>query len=136
MIRMNKATRRLLRENYDDACNAYADAFCEKHGWYKPGESATTFWVADEPGGILNIGDTAFSMQTILTDIDEDAPENEVLNWDDYCSEVWDVMGHGHEVPNFHSWLHGCPRISEDVLQHIREQKKRLKKAIEEAEDY
>lgn len=131
---MNAATRRLLRKNYEDACNAYADAFCEKHGYYKLRESHDTFWVADEPGGILTVGDEFADMQTILTDINEDAPELAFTQWNDYVTEVSDLFGPLEAKPiNFHSWIHGAPRVNNDTLAHLRAMRDRLKKQMDEA---
>lgn len=78
-IKMNKATRDLLRKNYEDACNAYADAFCEKHGYYKLSEGNDTFWTGNDVGGILACGDEFVDMATIRTDIERERARRGVL---------------------------------------------------------
>lgn len=133
-IKMNKATRDLLRKNYEDACNAYADAFCEKHGYYKLSEGNDTFWTGNDVGGILACGDEFVDMATIRTDIDENAPEEEFLKWNDYTIIHAEVFGYeSAKCLNFHSWLHGAPRIPYDTLNHLHTMKLRYEKAVGDA---
>lgn len=42
--------RELLRKNYEDACNAYLRAFCQKHGYDE--DDAVNSWAAGDVGGI------------------------------------------------------------------------------------
>lgn len=122
---MEAKQREELRQAYSDACNNYLKAWCEKHDL--PMEDDP--WVAQEPGGIALIGDYFVDMQTILTDIDMDAPEEEWWNWYDYSLETSEVG-----LPdkcNFKSWLMGCPRYSEEALERIAE----LRKSVNKAQD-
>lgn len=47
--------RELLRKNYEDACNAYLRAFCQKHGYDE--DDAVNSWAAGDVGGIASVGD-------------------------------------------------------------------------------
>ena len=111
-----------LKKDYENACNAYLKAFCEKHEFYGL-DNPETFWIGDEPGGIANCGDLTFDMATIVTDIDKDAPEEELLKWYDYCMDASDFK---LPIPNFHSWLHGCPRLNHSELDELRKSKRKL----------
>lgn len=112
-----KQSRLELRENYDNACNAYLKAFCEKHDFeYDPRE-----WIAGDPGGTACVGDFYVGMSDILTDIDRDAPEDEYVKYYDYCLRVGSIAGGELTTPNYDSWLRGCPRISDEQLQQLEE---------------
>lgn len=122
-----------LRRAYDAACNAYADAFCEKHDLYKLGENAGTFWLCDQPGTVLFAGDLSMDMATITEDINRDAPEGEFIRWYDYTLAKMEV---GETPMNFRAWLDGAPRMSEADIQHIREQRDKLRRMMDEAKDF
>lgn len=129
-----KKRHNLMRKFYEGACNDYANAFCEKHGYYNLYEGGDTFWVGNEVGGVLAIGDVFVDMATILTDINEDAPEEEFMRWNDYTTLHAELFGiEGSKCLNFHSWLHGAPRIPYDTLNHLRAVKKRFEKAVADA---
>jgi hypothetical protein len=119
--------RKKLKQDYRDACNAYLRAFCEKHG-YSYG-SPDTWWVGDDAGGIAVIGDYTVDMATIRTDIDLDAPEPEFLAYYDYCIRATNL---DISVPNFRSWVQGCPRRTEKSLARLERMKERVKNAIDE----
>ena len=120
---MNKE---LLKQNYTNACNDYLRAFLEKHNF--PIELSNNFWVGDEIGGIANAGDFTFDMATIIVDIEEEAPEEELLRWYDY---TLDALEFGLPVPNFKSWLHGCPRTSDETFKELRKTKSILEELCE-----
>lgn len=101
-----------LKKNYDDVCDAYLRAFCEKHDF----SIEDAFWVGDDVGGILNVGYMDFDMETIRTDIDEDAPEEELIKWYDY---ILDALEFKLTTPNFHAWCHGCPRTNKEWFEKM-----------------
>lgn len=71
-----------LKENFDKACNAYLEAFCKKHDF-------SSYWIADRAGEIADCNECfTFSLDDIRTDIDMDAPTQEILDWSDYCTEA------------------------------------------------
>lgn len=111
---------------YYDACNALLQAFCEKHDFdYK---DARQGWVADETGGTACCGDFCFSMDEIVTDLRENAPEEELLKWYDYTMECAHL---GINGCRYKSWLHGCPTLSEEQLEELRKAKRRVEEAQE-----
>lgn len=116
-MNINSAHRALLHRNYAVACNAYLQAFCSKHGF----DYDDTFWVANQPGTIAQIADYSVDMSVITTSIDEDAPADEFFRWYDYTLDALDL---NLAVPNFHSWLHGCPRASGEEIASLRQKRK------------
>lgn len=122
-----KQSRLKLRENYDKACDAYLRAFCEKHD-FDYAEAARS-WVGGDVGGITECADYCVSMSDIITDIDLDAPEEEYVKYYDYSLRVHSVANGELTVPNYASWLRGCPRMSEEQIQRLEELQQDIRKA-------
>ena len=99
-----------LARNYQRACNAYVQAFCEKHNLELP--QVWERWVGDEVGQIAVIGDYFVSMRTIVTDIEDDIPEHKFFEWYDWSLED------GNDL-SFKAWLNP---YKEDVI-HEKTQK-------------
>lgn len=114
-----------LKQNYDKACNDYLRAFCEKHDF----DFDDAYWCGDDAGGIAGVGDLDFDMATIRTDIDEDAKEKELWAWYEY---VQDALDFHLAVPNFHSWIHGCPRTDKATIDRLKSLKKELNDLCEQ----
>lgn len=110
---------------YEVVCESYLRLFCEKHDYQYERDS----WVAGDVGSIANIGDYFVDMATIRTDIDECAEESEFIKWYDYTIAANEF---GLTIPNFHSWIHGCPRTSEDTFKRFREMRDELFYLVEE----
>ena len=73
---MSKET---AKEYFVKGCNEYLRLFCEKHDFDY--EDAKDSWVGGSVGEITECGDYYVSMQTIITDIEMDAPKDEFLKW-------------------------------------------------------
>lgn len=118
------------REYFVKGCNEYLRLFCEKHDYDY--EEARNSWVANCVGDVTCVGDIFVGMQTIITDIEMDAPEEEFIKWYDY-----NLVAHefGFTTPNFESWLRGCPRVSEDTFKKLQGLKNDLDDAIKEEKD-
>lgn len=115
---MNKSHIQLLRQNYENACNAYLKAFCQKHGFH------SSYWIADRIGEIADCNEFySVDMADIRTDIDENASEEEFLKWYNYCLDACEF---NLTQPNFHHWIHGCPRLSEEKLKDLRKKSRTL----------
>nr|WP_295440286.1 hypothetical protein [uncultured Prevotella sp.]DAV55020.1 MAG TPA: hypothetical protein [Caudoviricetes sp.] len=117
--------KQLLKQNYENACNAYLKAFCDKHDFYY--EDA--YWCGDDIGGIADCSTYTFDMATIRTDIDEDAPKEELLKYDEYCLNALEFK---LPAPNFHAWIHGCPRTSDEWFKMMHNAKEDFENKIEE----
>lgn len=117
--------KQLLKQNYENACNAYLKAFCDKHDFYY--EDA--YWCGDDIGGTADCSTYTFDMATIRTDIDEDAPKEELMKHYDYSLKAIEF---GLAIPNFHAWIHGCPRTSKEWFEDMRVRRKSFENAIKE----
>lgn len=73
--------------DYHLSCNRIADLFCETYGLYKLEESDYTFWVVDEPGSILCVADLAFSMEDMITALQDGIDKKQLMRWVDYCRD-------------------------------------------------
>ena len=124
---MSKET---AREYFVKGCNEYLRLFCEKHDFDY--EEAKNSWVANCVGDVTCVGDVFVGMQTIIADIEMDAPEEEFIKWYDY-----NLVAHefGFTTPNFESWLRGCPRVSEETFKKLQGLKNDLDDAIKEEKD-
>lgn len=119
----------ILKKRYDNACNAYLKAFCEKHKCDY--EDAKDSWVANDVGSICMLGDSFVSLSDMMTDINNDAPKEEYWR---YYTYLMDSQELGFNCPNYASWLRGCPRMSEEQQTAIREAKNRVCEAQKEFE--
>ena len=113
------------KEYFVKGCNEYLRLFCEKHDFDY--EEAKESWVANCVGDVTCVGDIFVGMQTIITDIEMDAPEEEFIKWYDY-----NLVAHefGFNTPNFESWLRGCPRVSEETFKKLQGLKNDLDNAV------
>ena len=112
-----------IKFNYEKACYDYVVAFCEKHNFdYTPGY----IWVAGEAGTVACVSDYFFDMQTIIHDLELNAPEDELLKWYDYCMEMRDLGS--KSIPNFKSWVCGCPRKSRREIERLLNMKREIDK--------
>ena len=120
-------TGQLIR--YRCACNALLRLFCDKQGF----PMSDTYWVADRVGEVADCAEHFFSMDDIITDLEEDAPPGKILEWYDQLEEL------GYKV-NYRHWLHGCPTPSKSELEELHrkaeEARRDLEKEMEELTDF
>lgn len=118
--------REQVKDLYKKGCNEYLRLFCEKHDFDY--EDAIKSWVGNDVGGIVEVCDLFLDMQTIIDDIDFDAPLNELREWYYYCLEANEF---GLATPNYRSWLKGCPRTPKESFDNLRSMKRAFENAIE-----
>lgn len=118
--------REQVKDLYKKGCNEYLRLFCEKHDFDY--EDAIKSWVGNDVGGIVEVCDLFLDMQTIIDDIDFDAPLNELREWYYYCLEANEF---GLVTPNYRSWLKGCPRTPKESFDNLRSMKRAFENAIE-----
>lgn len=99
-----------LWKNYQNACNDYLQAFCLKHNF--DFEDAKLSWVSDLPGTIVMIGDYYFSIETILTDINENIPEHVLFQYYD------DSLKDGYNM-NYRTWLKIDKKEYSEYLENL-----------------
>ena len=113
------------REHFVKGCNEYLRLFCEKHDFDY--EEAKESWVANCVGDVTCVGDIFVGMQTIIADIEMDAPKEEFIKWYDYNLIANEF---GFTTPNFDHWLRGCPRVSDEAFKKLQGIKNDLDNAI------
>lgn len=91
------------KQQFNDACNAYLEVFCEKHGFDYC--EAKNSWIDNEVGGCCFLGDFFVYFDDIKTDIDKYAPKEEYWNYYEYSLEAHDL---GLICPNYANWFRGC----------------------------
>jgi hypothetical protein len=96
-----------LKNDYENACNAYLKAFCEKHEFYGL-DNTETFWIGGQVGGIANCGDFTFDMATI------EASEFNL------------------PIPNFDHWLMGCPITPSKWFENMRAKRKEFEDLLKQ----
>lgn len=116
-----------LKTDYEKACNAYLQVFCEKHDYDY--EDARRSWVGGEVGGITECSDLFVEMDDIIVDIDMDAPKEAFIRYYDYCLRVGSIACGMISLPNYRSWLMGCPRMNEAQIVRLEELQKDMRRA-------
>ena len=121
---MNKAHLKLLKENYEKACNDYVAALLnlwELDGFYG-------YWIGGEVGCVYDYGNGIFTidMQDIVYCVENGVTSEEYEQWQDYC-----VKCSEYRLPilNLNAWHKGAPRHDFTKLDAL---KKDLDDAIED----
>lgn len=118
-----------LKKNFELTANGYVKMLCKK--WHL--EESYGFWVSDEVGGLWCYGDNyALDYDTIRIIVNEDVNFADFDQWNEYC--IW-AKQYNQNIPNFRSWLNGCPRISDEVRQKLVELKAEFEKACKDAKE-
>ena len=129
MEKTKDGIKKMLRENYDKACNGYLVELLRM--WEL--DAHYGYWSGDEEGTIYHYGETHnLTMEDIMYIVDCDIEEDEVLEWEDY---LLDAHEFGFTTPNLRSWHCGCPRTPQEVFDKLRSLKADLAAAIEEEKE-
>ena len=102
---MNNAHTKLLRENYEKACNDYVQALLnlwDLDGYYG-------YFIGNEVGGVYDYGDGIFTigMQDIVYCVENGVTEKEYEELLEYCCKCAE-----YNLPtmNLNAWHKGAPR--------------------------
>lgn len=126
MEKTKKGIKKMLKEQYEKACNGY---LCELLRMWEL-DAHYGYWNSDMPGTIYHYSETHnLSMEDIIYIVENDIDEDEVLAWEDYLLDAYEF---GFNMPNLRSWHMGCPRTSQEVFDKLRSLKADLSTAIEE----
>lgn len=118
-----------LKQAYEQAVNNYLMAFCHKHEFDYT--DAKNSWVGNDVGGIVCVADYYVNLDTIRTDIDRDAPVDEFVKWYDYTLRIG-MIDINAPMPNYDSWLMGCPRLSDEQISKWEELHRKTEESKEE----
>ena len=129
MEKTKDGIKKMLKEQYDKACDAY---LCELLRMWEL-DAHYGFWNSDKPGTIYHYGETHnLSMEDIIYCVENDIDEDEVLAWEDY---ILDASEFGFSLPNLSAWCMGCPRTDEATFNRLRSIKADLEAAVEEEKE-
>ena len=132
MEKTKNSVKRMLKEQYEKACNGYLVELLrmwELDAYYG-------YWIGQEIGGVYDYGGGMFTigMNDIIYCVEHDIDREQYIEWQEYCC---DAAEFGFDMPNLKSWMMGCPRTSQEVFKKLREMKKILDDAIKaEKEKY
>ena len=132
MEKTKNSVKRMLKEQYEKACNGYLVELLrmwELDAYYG-------YWIGQEIGGVYDYGGGMFTigMNDFIYCVEHDIGREQYIEWQEYCC---DAAEFGFDMPNLKSWIMGCPRTSQEVFKKLREMKKILDDAIKaEKEKY
>lgn len=115
---------RTLLADYKKSVDAIAEAFLNKQNEdgeppVRISEDRDIWWTSiNDAGGTLCVGgETFYGLDDMITDLVEDAPVGELDRYNEWCSRCA-ALGL-ERLCNYRSWLHGCPRYSDETLKHL-----------------
>lgn len=115
-----------LKKQYEAACQAYLAELLKM--WEL--DSYYGYWIGDEVGGVYDYdGGFSINMEDIIYCVENDVTEQQYYEWQEY---IVDASEFGFDIPNLKSWMHGCPRVSQETFDKLRTMKQELNKEIEE----
>ena len=132
MEKTKNSVKRMLKEQYEKACNGYLVELLrmwELDAYYG-------YWIGQEIGGVYDYGGGMFTigMNDIIYCVEHDIGREQYIEWQEYCC---DAAEFGFDMPNLKSWMMGCPRTTPEVFEKLRKMKAELNDAIKaEKEKY
>lgn len=123
---MNKAHKKLLRDNFEKAVADYVAAFLNMYEL----DARYGYWVSDDMTGVYAYGDNHFlSLSNLIYIVDNNVPESTLEEWEEYC--LW-AHEFGQTIPNLDSWVKGCPRASKEQMEHLIKLKQDFDDAVQD----
>jgi hypothetical protein len=127
---ISKAMLRVLREDYEKACNSYLVTLLNM--WEL--DAHYGFWIADEVGGIYSYGDTGLfiDMDDIRYIVENSISEESYREWTEYC--LW-ANKFNQTEPTLKAWHHGFPCVDTETRRKLSEMRCELDMLIEETKE-
>ena len=101
---MDKAQRKLLKENYEKACNDYVRALLTLWGR----DCKCSYWIGGEVGGVCDVDGWIFiNMQDVVYCIENGVTSKEYEQWQDYGVKC---TTYHLPIMNLNAWHKGAPR--------------------------
>lgn len=114
-----------LKQDWEKLTNEYVKFFCEKH---EISFEEEYMWVADDVGGIVNLGDYFIDFSIIKYDIDNNISEEKFDEWYWKSLDVYQITGENYL--SYEAFCKGAPdRWTPENLNKI----KQLKEDVENA---
>lgn len=126
---MNKTTdavKRMLKEQWEKACNSYLVELARMWEWDL---KSYGFWIGNEVGGVFCYGDCYhIDMEDISYCVENDVTSDEYLAHTEYwlkCNE------YNFRKLSLKAWHEGAPRIPQEVFDKLDTLKKNLEDEID-----
>jgi hypothetical protein len=100
----------ILRQHYENICNAYVNEFCAKQ------EMDLNGWIGGEVGGVTECSDFFFDFRDIVRDIDTEQPKGLIIDW------YYDNL-EGRRFINYDSYIRGL-RVSDLPVEDVEDVEK------------
>lgn len=116
-----------LKNSLVAAVNGYVCEMLNRFGW----NSEKGWWVGNDCTGIYCYDDECFiSLQDIIFIVDNNVTKEDFIKWNEYVAMLneFDIT-----TPNLQSWVKGCPRLSQEEINHLVELRQEL---YDTAKDY
>lgn len=117
---MDRTNFDLLEKQYVDICESILAEFCKK---YEQQYDKGLMWVADDIGSVACVSDYYISLDDMRLMLNNNVSWQEFLKCYDYNLTVSSL---GLNMINLRSWINGCPRLSDEQIQHVIDLKKNL----------
>lgn len=125
-----------LQDKYNEVVNEYALCFIRKHELCDEEDAnkdITLEWVGSDIGGVLEIADYYINFSDIKIDIDKNVDKDEFWKYYQYCEEISLLNTYcktkGITIPNYTSWIKGCPRLSQEQIDRLFECQRKVQLA-------
>ena len=121
---MTKGHLKILRTNYEDACNNYLLTLLNL--WDVSAKDG--FWVASEVGGLYAHGDSIFiNMDEIIFCVENNVSMETYMDYSDYCLRCKE---YNFNVPNLKSYFKGCPTVPQETFDKLDDLKRQMNECI------
>lgn len=117
-----------LKKEFELVVEKYTNIFCEK--MYGEARKSEDYWVGNDIGGVISIGDEFWGFEQIRKTVDNDYDPKQVFAWYDYCLRLGSIDP-SIPIPALDHWMAGCPRYSEEQIARVEEQVRNLHASIE-----
>ena len=115
-----------LRKNLNAAVNAYADALRKKFDW----APVYGHWVGNDClGHYFYEDDYCISLAEMVFIVDSDVNKEDFVKWYDYCNFARE---YNQNTPSLESWVRGCPRLSEEQQNKLRDLREQFEKVAKD----
>lgn len=127
---MNKtkdSVKRMLKEQWEKACNGYLVELARMWEWDLC--SSYGFWIADEVGGVYSYGELYhIDIEDIIYCVEHDVTSDEYLEHTDYWLKCHE---YNFNTLSLKAWHEGASRISQEVFDKLDALKKNLEDEID-----
>lgn len=122
MEKTKDAVKRMLKEQYEIACNAYVAALAKMWEWDITSDYG--FWVANEVGGVYCYGEMySMGIEDIIYCVENDIEDDDYLEYVEYYTKCCEYNFHKLSLD---AWHKKAPRIPQETFDRLDALKKDL----------